>query len=161
MDYEINLLTCEFHPLTMTCRMCYYLTLIQGIPMGRKSNKPAGTLLAVTEPKWLKVLCEGQWQLPKLLCVTPLNLHSTFPSEINKYSFRLVIIIRNCSLSIHLFLFHFFPSSTLRVFVCLILMPISDPWRFKCNCIEWGSGTWSFKNTSGDCKVQQSLNSPI
>ena len=47
----MNLLTCYFHPLTVTCRTGYYLTLVQGIPMGRKSNKPAGTLLAVTDAK--------------------------------------------------------------------------------------------------------------
>ena len=39
-------------------------------------------------------------------------------------------------------------------FSFLILMPISEPWRFRFNWYEWDSGTWSFKNTPGGSNVQ-------
>lgn len=111
MDYEINLLTCYFHPLTARCRMCYCLTLVQGSPVDRKSNKPAGTLLAVTDTKMAQT---SLWRT--VTCVMPPNPHATFLWEIHKHSFRLMITIDNFNLSIHLFLFHFFPNSALRVF---------------------------------------------
>lgn len=109
MDYKINLLACYFHPLTV--RMCYCLTLVQGFPVDRKSNKPAGTLLTVTDTKMAQI---SLWRT--VTCVMPPNSYATFLWEIHKHCFRLMITIENFNLSIYLFLFHFFPNRTLRVF---------------------------------------------
>lgn len=125
-------------------------------------------------PKWLQVLCEGQWQLPKLLCVMPSSLRATFLWEINKHSFRLMITTGNFNLSIQLFLFCFFPNSTLESFCvwlvvgflgffyyfilfyyywCLSLTPGDSDLIGT----EWGSGIWNCKNTLGDSNMQPGL----
>lgn len=95
------------------------------IPLDRKSNKPAGTLLAVTDTKMAQT---SLWRM--VTCVMPSNLHATFLWEIHKHSFRLMITIENFILSIHLFLFYFFPNSALRVFEFI-------PLSFNINAYLW------------------------
>lgn len=124
-------------------------------------------------PKWLQVLCEGQWQLPKLLCVMPSSLRATFLWEINKHSFRLMITTGNFNLSIQIFFSFVFPPIALwRVFVfgwllvfwvffiilfyyywCLSLTPGDSDLIGT----EWGSGIWNCKNTPGDSNMQPGL----